>query len=58
MKELMGGYCENPALAKKGPRIKKDALENWRKNRGSCQNILGFFINLLYLMMHRLIRNK
>lgn len=41
MKELMGGYCDNPPIAKTGPRISKDAWENYRKNRGSFQSIIG-----------------
>lgn len=41
MKELMGGYCENPAIPRTGPRISKSAWENYRKNRGSFHNIIG-----------------
>lgn len=41
MKELLGGYCQNPAIPKTGPRISKSAWENYRKNRGSFQNIIG-----------------
>lgn len=41
MKELLGGYCPNPPLAKTGPRIPKEALENYRKNRGSFSSIIG-----------------
>lgn len=41
MKELMGGYCDNPAIYRTGPRISKSAWENYRKNRGSFHNIIG-----------------
>lgn len=41
MKELMAGYCANPPVARIGPRITKDAWENYRKNRGSFHTIFG-----------------
>lgn len=40
MREVLTGYCD-PAVPKKGPRIKKEAEENFIKNRGTFNVILG-----------------
>lgn len=41
MKEVLTGYCENQPIIKKGPRIKKEAQENYVKNKGSFNYILN-----------------
>lgn len=40
MNELLSGYCENPVLPRKGPRIKREAEENFLKNKGTFNTIL------------------
>jgi hypothetical protein len=39
MNELLGGYAD-PALERKGPRIKKEAENNFNKNKGTFHTIL------------------
>ena len=41
MKEILTGYCDNPALPRKGPRITKAAFDNFEKNKGSFNTILN-----------------
>jgi hypothetical protein len=41
MNELLTGYCENPPLEKKGPRITKAGQENFLKNQGSFNLCYG-----------------
>lgn len=41
MKELLTGYCDNPPIARRGPRITKDAYENFQKNQGTFNHILN-----------------
>lgn len=40
MNELLTGYCENPTIERKGPRIKREAEENFHKNKGTFNTIL------------------
>ena len=41
MKEILSGYCDNPAVPRKGPRVSKLAQDNFQKNRGSFNLILN-----------------
>lgn len=41
MKEILTGYCENPPIQRKGPRITRDAQENFIKNKGTFNTIIG-----------------
>ncbi|RNA05661.1 hypothetical protein BpHYR1_015464 [Brachionus plicatilis] len=41
MKEVLTGFCESQPIIKKGPRIKKEAQENYMKNKGSFNFILN-----------------
>jgi hypothetical protein len=41
MNELLTGYNEHPAFERKGPRIKKEAHENYTKNKGTFSTILN-----------------
>jgi len=40
MKEILTGYCD-PPIQKKGPRVKKEAYDNFLKNKGTFNNIIA-----------------
>ena len=45
MSELLTGYNEHPAFDRKGPRIKREAHENYKKNKGTFNTILDHSSN-------------
>ena len=46
MNELLTGYNEHPTIERKGPRIKREAHENYTKNKGTFSTILNHAKNV------------